>query len=93
MYVITSFGAELGSRKVSPPYCMLRAFADVSTEFSVGTVPIANSVETSVKAPIPGIPVSMVTGHRGLSQLDPLHIAFAGGRREILHACSRFMNS
>ena len=37
MYVITSFGAELGSRKVSPPYCMLRAFADVSTEFSVGT--------------------------------------------------------
>ena len=30
----------------------------------------------------------MVTGDRELSQLDPLHIA--GGRREILHAYSRF---
>ena len=68
----------------------LRAFADVSTEFSMSTVPIANSVGTSAKAPIPVIPVSMVTGRRELSQLDPLHTAFAGGRREILHACSRF---
>ena len=57
----------------------------------MGTVPIANSVETYPKAPIPGVPVSMLTGRRELSQLDPLHTAFAGGRREILHACSRFI--
>ena len=52
--------------------------------------PIANSVETSLTSPIPGVPFSMVNGHRELSQLEPLHTAFAGGRREILHACSRF---
>ena len=34
---------------------MLRAFADVSTGFFMGT--IANSVETSRTRPIPGIPV------------------------------------
>ena len=52
---------------------------------------LENSVETSLTSPIPGVPVSMLTGHRELSQLDPLHTARAGGRREILHACSRFI--
>ena len=77
-------------RKVSRVDFLRRAYGYVSTGISVGTVPIANSVETYPKAPIPGVPVSMLTGHRKLSQLDPLHTAFAGGRREILHACSRF---
>ena len=43
-------------------------------------VPVANSVETYPKAPIPGVPVSMLTGHRELSQLDPLHTHRVRGR-------------
>ena len=53
-------------------------------------VPIAIPAEKFLLEAIPGVPFSMLNGHRGLSQLDPLHTAFAGGRREILHACSRF---
>ena len=55
-------------------------------------VPIAISAENFLLEAIPGVPVSMLNGHRGLSQLDPLHIAFAGGRREVLHACSRVLD-
>ena len=50
----------------------------------VPIVAIENSVEKSLTRPIPGVLFSMVNGHRELSQLDSLHIAFAGGRREIL---------
>ena len=53
----------------------------------MGAAPIENSVETSLTRPIPGVPVSMLTGRRELSQLDPLHTARAGGRREFcMHA-------
>ena len=79
-------------RKVSRLASGIGRFRDVSTGFSMGNdLPIENSVETSPNRPIPGVPVSMLTGHRELSQLDPLHTARAGGRREILHACSRFI--
>ena len=55
--------------KVSRVDFLLRAFADVSTGFSMSTVPTANSVETSAKAPIPGIPVSMLTGRRDANKI------------------------
>eukprot|EP01043_Picozoa_sp_COSAG02_P040780 COSAG02_NODE_3325_length_6935_cov_28.660913_7_plen_84_part_00 len=46
----------------------LRAFADVRPEFSMGTVPIAISVETSAKAPIPGRAVIERSIQRSLSR-------------------------
>ena len=107
MYVNTSFGCRTqGQEGTVGWFSALSPVRNFSTDSSVGTywnsvffylgtrdVPVANSVEKFLTRPIPGVPFSMVNGHRELSQLDPLHIAFAGGRREILHACSRFMNS
>eukprot|EP01044_Picomonas_judraskeda_P005946 COSAG03_NODE_581_length_6869_cov_71.096750_5_plen_68_part_00 len=43
-----------GAEGCSSGRSVLRAFKDVSPEFSMGTVPIAIPVETSLKAPPPG---------------------------------------
>ena len=50
---------------------VLRAFKDVTTEFSMG-VPIAISVETSLTRPFPGRAVIVCYIQRGSAELDPL---------------------
>ena len=50
----------------------LRAFGDVSTDSSMGTAPIAISVETSLTRPFPGRAVIVCYIQRGSAELDPL---------------------
>ena len=92
MYVNTSFVCRTQGQECTVGwFSALSPSRNFSTGIFLNAVPIANSAEKFLLEAIPGVPFSMVNGHRELSQLDPLHIAFAGGRREILHACSRFI--
>ena len=68
----------------------LRAFTDVSTGISMGTVPITISVETSVKAPVilGAVIVRYIQSVSG--ELDPLQYGILGARARrnlsLLHA-------